>query len=165
MAELQDSDITNLTVTGNSTLNGLSVPSSHMLCVSKNNGAASDPYTGIDISWNVVYEDSGRIDLTNNNERFTVLEPGYYYFAIRHIGNNDSTTYSDIQKNGLAIPARSYSRWDTAPAMPVGTYRADMTSVIEYMDVGDYANVRRVYGPLFLANDLYITFLGFRISL
>lgn len=163
MAELQDSDITNLTVTGDSTLSDLTAPVAHMLCVSKNNGSSSDPTTGIDISWNVVHADNDRIDLTNNNERFTVIEPGYYYFAFRHISNNDSSAHNDLNKNGVRL-VRSFAYWDTTPAMPSATYRSRMVSIIEYMDVGDYVTIYRATGPLFLANEIFITFLGFRIS-
>lgn len=164
MANLIATDATSMLVTGNTTLSSLTTSSARMANMGKNNGGAPDGTTGIDIAWNVTHENNSSLNLTESNSRFTALEPGMYYFAFRHISNNnDTTTVNYIRKNGTTNLKYSYSAWDVD--MVTGSYRSRMAATIVHMDVGDYISVYRASGSLYLAGDLFVTATIFRISL
>lgn len=154
MAILGDSTLDSLSVTGETTSQGrLDMPNIPLVSVSKDDGGTGYSAVG-PIPFNVIWEDTGSIQVSNSNSRFTVTESGFYYAIYYNIGVSGAITSRVlINKNG-STAGNVQARGDTTGVYP------NMTAFkIFKMEVGDYLEAKLDAGEQYFSTTNYVTFL------
>lgn len=153
MATLQNSTIQDLTITDQTTVNEeiTSTPEAVSTEYDRNTRYTATgpiPFTDFNIS--------NKITSSNNNSRFTVLEPGLYYVMWHNISSNrDETNRTRIRVNG--------ANWSQARGQRQPNYPMVNAFVLNFMDEGDYFEMNHTDGTIYLT-DQYNDFIIFKVT-
>lgn len=153
MATLQNSTIQDLTITDQTTVNGeiTSTPEAVATEYRTNTGYTATgaiPFTNFYVS--------NKITRSNNNSRFTVLEPGLYYVMWHNISSaQGDTTRTRIYVNG--------SNWSQARGEGTPNYPMVNAFVLNFMDEGDYFEMVHTNGTVYLTSQ-YTDFTIFKVT-
>lgn len=154
MAILKNSTIQDLTITNQTTVNGkiVSTPESSSVAFGNNtNYTATGP-----IPFNNFYV-TNKINRTNNNSRYTVLEAGLYFVTWHNISQNDgTTTRTRIRVNG--------SNWSQARGEGTPNYPMVNAFVLNFMEEGDYFEMNHTNGSIYLVRPNYNDFTIFKVT-
>lgn len=154
MAILKNSTIQDLTITNQTTVNGeiTSTPETASVSFGNNTGYTATgpiPFTNFNVS--------NKINRTNNNSRYTILEPGLYFVTWHNISNavgNTNRTY--IRVNG--------SRWSQARGEGTPNYPMVNAFVLNFMNEGDYFDMDHGAGTIYLTVPNYNDFTIFKVT-
>lgn len=155
MAILKNSTIQNLTIAEQATVNGkiTSTPESASVQYRSNTSYSTSgpiPFTHFFID--------NKINRSNNNSRYTILEPGLYFVTWHNISQNanSATTRTYIRVNG--------SRWSQARGEGTPAYPMVNAFVLVFMNEGDFFDMDHGAGSIYLTGIDYNDFTIFKVT-
>lgn len=158
MAQLQSTNIPNITVEQDLNVNGILNSTGIGIYGFKSNGGSANTQSG-PINWNGIRQNSG-ITISNSNSRFTVPQDGYYFVSFRNIGNGSSVTdVTWIQVNGSTSGrVRAYGRANQF------NYPMTLAFSIYQLSEGDYIEYNKSSAAMYQSSSDYTQFAIFKIA-